>query len=271
MNDAELNALLKLLSDSDDFVSETARQKLLDDFDNIHDKFNTAVDLSDNEDFIERANDIYIEYNYLKTKKDLKKWVNCADKDFLKGIYILNRFFSPGIELRSIINFIDNFKRKFHFDVKNLSPIEQVRLLNFAIFKDARIKVIFDKETINNSLITNILNNKKATPTLITIFYFLLAKKLDIPFENTATAQKFYFQNKISYNFFVNVPDRGYIYTNDEIKFVLEKFKIKTIDDFMIMTPSYLLKILINKFMVLAKAEKSFYYEYLLEIQGVVE
>ncbi|MBN2664302.1 MAG: hypothetical protein JXR68_11685 [Bacteroidales bacterium] len=281
----EFNALLKLLSDPDDFVSNSAKQKLIMDFDNIYDKFNKAVELSDNELFVEKANSLYTEYNFLKTKKNLENWVNSADKDFLKGIYYLNRFFNPAIEFSALTNFFENLKRKFIFDIKNLSPIEQIRLLNFVLFKNSNIKVILDNETIDNNLITSLLNHKKASPALVTIIYFILAKKLDIPLylisgknilmlayflnESNSNAQKYYFHKKIHYNFFVNPPDRGYIYTNEEIKFILNKFNIKSTNDFTIITPTLLLKMLINKFIILAHRNNSFYLNYLIEIQKI--
>lgn len=285
MNDNEFNALLKLLSDPDDFVSDSARQKLIMNFDNIHDKFNEAVEISDNETFVNKANNLYTEYNFLKTQKDLKSWINSPEKDFLKGIFYLTRFFNPEIEYNVITNFFENLRRKFIFDVKNLSPIEQIRLLNFVLFKDSNLKVIFDNETINNNLISSVLNHKKANPTLITIIYFLIAKKLDIPLylisgkniillayflnENNSDTQKYYFHKKINFNFFVNPPDIGYIYTNEEIKFILEKFNIKSTNEFTIVTPTRLIKLLINKFILLAQRNKSIYLDYLIQIQKI--
>ncbi len=287
MEENELNALLKLLSDDDEYVSGMARTKLLSEFEQIEDDFNQAIASSADEGFIEKAYDVYSEYNFLRTKNELEKWINSSSKDFIKGIYIINKLYNPDLEQQSIYNLIDRLKRKFIFDVKNLSPIEQIRALNFVFFKENNFKIIFEPQTATNSLITSILSHKKASPILITIVYFLLAKKLDIPlyliysreilllgyFLNASDAQtqKHYLSKNINYSFFVNVSDRGYIYTNQEIKIVLTKYKIKSTNDFFIVTPTRLVNILINKLIVLSLREKNVeMHKYLVELQKLI-
>ncbi len=287
MENNELNALLKLLSDPDEFVSESARKRLINEFEHIQDKFNEAIADSDNEFFIEKANDLYAEYNFSRTKKDLLKWLNSKERSFIKGYHIINRFFDTEIELQNIQNFIDKLKRKITFDVQNLSPIEQIRALNFIFFKEYKIRIIYNDEEIKNNLFSSVIHQKKASPFLISFLYFLLAKKLDIPlyliqnkniillayFQNApdAYSQKYYLQRKINYSFFVNAPDRGYIYTNDEIKFIIDKYKIKSIDDFTIVTAAQLVKIMINKFILMSRREnRKEIYSYLIDLQRVL-
>lgn len=287
MKEKELNALLKLLTDPDDYISEVARKEIITNFDSIQSQFKNALQSSSDTEFIDIANEIYFEYNFLKVKNDFKNWLADADKDFFKGIFILNKLFTPNLEFNNVVNFITNIKRKFYHDVKNLSPIEQIRFLNFIIFKDLKINVVYSNEVLNSNLFSTLIDEKKASPTLITLLYFLLARRLDIPLylifskniillayfmnENSTKSQKLFSHKKINYSFFVNVPDRGYIYTSEDIKFVLRKFNIKSTNEFYILTPTNLLKNLVNKFIVLSQNEKNISSDYLLQIKELFD
>jgi len=287
MNDNELNALIKLLSDPDDFVSETARRKIINEFDEIQLKFNDAVKKSDDSSLIHRANSINSEYNFIKTKTDLINWKKSNDKSFVRGIFLISRFYNSNIKIEDIYNFLDNFKRKIDFDIKNLSPIEQVRVLNFLVFKEYNYKVNFQDERVEDYLYTGKTNLEKS-PFAITFIYFILAKRLDIPlymiynrnifllayFHNSPDieTQKFYFNKKINYRFFVNVPNKGYIFTNDEFKYTIEKHKIKSINEFIILTPNEFLKLLVGNLLYIErKKEDLTVFNYLMEFKKVLE
>ena len=150
MNDNELNALFKLLADSDEFVSKSARKKLFDEFEEISNKIAVAISNSDDEYFQEKASEIIQEYNFKKIQSDLHKWKYSEDVDLLKGLYLLAKFIDAELNFQTVFNYFDKLKRASNVDTDNLTPIEQIRLLNFILFKTNKFKVNFDEAIIES-------------------------------------------------------------------------------------------------------------------------
>ncbi len=267
MNDSEFNALLKLLSDPDEFVSESAKKKLIDEFDNIEKKFNEIIADSNNNSFIEKANEISREYYFLSTKKELYDWKKQKNKDLLRGLYIITKIFKNNLDYQQIYNFFENIKRKLYFNIDNYSPLEQIRTINALLFKELKTKITFKEENFNSLFIDYFLKNKKTSAFLITIIYYIIAQKLDIPIiwirnqeinlltlttnPISHTQERFLYQ--IDYQFFINPSDKGYIFTYEEFKYSLNTKDNKRIENFIITNNSEILKIFISHLMIVAK------------------
>ena len=268
MKDNELNALFKLLADSDDFVSDLARKKLFDEFENIEDKISYAILNSKDEDFQEKATDIIEDYNFQKIQSDLLKWKDSMGHDLLRGLFLLSKFFDNKLDYQTIFDFLDKLRRWTSIDVDNLSPIEQIRLLNFILFKINKFTVNFDESIPDIHLISKVFESKKSSPFLMTVIYYLFAKKMGLPLYlvlNKNVVLLGYFKNKnmsnliiptyIHFEFFVNPADRGFILTHEDIKRSLTNHKNKLTKNFSIITASHTINIILDKLIFANKNE----------------
>lgn len=267
MDDSELNALIKLLSDPDEFVSESAKKKLIDEFDHIQHKFSEVIADSENILLVQRGNEIIREYHFIRAINELKKWKNSKTKDLIKGIVIISKIFSPELEYQEIYGFFESIRRNLTFDIKNLSPIEQIRFLNNILFKEYKFKVLLNVNNFENFLISEALKTKKFSPLIITIIYYLTAKRLDIPIVIVRNKEimllsylnklddnnKFEEKNKENYYFFVNPVDKGYIFRFEELKYSIKEKNIKSADDFTSTNHSDILKLVIGKLIMVAR------------------
>ncbi len=269
MDDSELNALIKLLSDPDEFVSESAKRKLIDEFDFIQEKFSEAIADSENNLLVQRGNEIIREYHFIHAIADLKKWKASKSKDLIKGIVIISKIFAPELEYQEIFSFFETLRRQLSFDTKNLSPLEQVRLINSMLFKEYKIKIIYNVNKFEHFLLNESLAKKKFSPLIITVFYYLTAQRLDIPLRivrnkeiillSYITETKKFDENRFNqkgiddFHFFVNAADRGYIFKIEDLKFNLKGEKVKSIDDFTLTSHSDILKLIIGKLIMVAR------------------
>lgn len=284
MNDSELNALFKLLADSDEFVSEAARKKLFDEFEGIETKISDAISNSDDIFFQEKASEIVQDFNFNRIQSSLYKWKYSEEVDLLRGLYFLSKFFTPDLDFQSIFSFFDKLKRKTTVDIENLTPIEQIRLLNFILYKTNKFKINFDENIFDSHLIDKATENKKPSAFLMTIIYFVLAKKFGLPIyivRNKNILLLGYFKNETSnsnngsivlenihFEFFINAADRGFILTHEDIKRSMLNLKHKLNKNFSVLTASEIINLLIDKLIFSAnKQEQNQTKEYLLELK----
>lgn len=267
MDDSELNALIKLLSDPDEFVSESVKKKLIDEFDHIQHKFSEAIADSENNLLVQRGNEIIREYHFIRAINELKKWKNSKSKDLIKGIVIISKIFSPELEYQEIYSFFESIRRNLTFDIKNLSPIEQIRFLNNILFKQYKFKVLLNVNNFENFLISESLKTKNFSPLIITVIYYLTAKRLDIPIVIVKNKEiillsylnklddnnKFEEKSKENYYFFVNPADKGYVFRFEELKYSIKEKNINSADDFTTTDHSDILKLIIGKLIMVAR------------------
>jgi len=271
MDDSELNALIKLLSDPDKFVFESAKQKLIDEFEFIQKKFSEAIAESEDDILVQKGNEIITEYHFINAIKELKKWNNSKSKDLIKGIVIISKIFAPELEYHDIFNFFENIRRKLNFDLKNLSPIEHIRLINSILFKENKFKVLQKVSKFEHFLLNKSLDKASFSPIIIAIVYYLIAKRLDIPLsivrnknvillsylskiEDTEIDINKYDQTtKHNHYFFINPADKGYIFNLEDLKFSLKKRKIIFAGELIYTDHSDILKLLIGKMIMIAK------------------
>lgn len=272
MKENELKALFKLLADSDEFVSESARNKLFEEFESIETKIAEAIAVSDDFDFQMKANALIQDYNFHRIQTSLYKWKYSENVDLMKGLFYVTKFFYPDLDFQDFFNFFDRLKRNICTDVENLTPIEQIRLLNFILYKSNNFKVNFDESQLDAHMINKAFKDKKTSAFLMTIIYYIFAKKLDVPLylvKNKNILLLAYFKNestnssdftkipkKIVYEFYVNPSDRGFLLTHEDIRRSLNNKDNKLNKDFTIVTATEIVAILLDKLIFASKKQK---------------
>jgi hypothetical protein len=98
MENSELKALLKLLDDKDPMVYDAVKRKLLEADEQIVREIQTAVSISKNNLFVERADEIIHTLQHRKIDKEMITWVNTKRNDLLYGAYLIAKYQYPEIE-----------------------------------------------------------------------------------------------------------------------------------------------------------------------------
>ncbi len=266
MDTKEINALFKLLADSDEFVALSARSKLFDEFESIEKNLTEAIDTSDDLTFQNNAKQLIDDYNFKRTLKNIYNWRASEKVELFKGLFYICKFFKPQLEFKTFFGFFDTIKRSIYVNIENLSPIEQIRALNFIFYKVYNFKVIFDDSDLDANIIEYAFKNKKVSAFLITVLYYIVAKKYGIPlyivrnrdilllayFKNPANFDLNSNNSEISYEFFVNPSDRGFILNQDDIKRSITNNKNHD-KSFTIVTATEIMKFHLDKLIFAAK------------------
>jgi len=158
-----------------------------------------------------------------------------------------------------------------------LSPIEQVRLMNFLLFQNYNFKVNFDETELNAQTLDKAFSKRATSSFMMTVLYYLFAKKLGIPFylvrnrnvlllgyfsaEKALAFKGSSYPKKLNYDFFVNPSDKGFILTIEDIRISVNNEKNKLDKDFLIVTASEVINILIDKILFAAKKQNLYHYE----------
>ncbi len=268
MKEQELNALLKLLADSDEFVVETAKNRLFEDFKNIEQKVLAEISNSDDDIFKNNANDLVRIYNFRRVKTKLYEWKMENRTDLVRGLFYITKLYYHDLDYNDFFNYFDKLKRGVCCDIQNLTPIEQVRQLNFILYKSKKFNIFFEEFEVDSLMLNKAFETYNTSAFLMNIIYYILAKKLDIPLylvKNKGILLLAYYKIKdssetptrIVYDFFVNPADRGFLITQDAIykSFLIENNKLEK--DFTVLTNSEIVSILLDKLILLAQKENN--------------
>ncbi len=289
MQQSEFNALLKLLSDPDEFISGSARKKLIEEFEEIQEKFTSVIAESEDDFFVKQANGIIREYTFKNVVKEIRQWLKSEKQDLLTGLLIVAKIFEPELDKQEIFNFFDNLRRNLPFKIQNLSPFEQIRALNAILFKEYNFSVKFKHQSLDDYslwILSDAVRNREASALMMTVIYALAAKKLSIPLKILVNSEihllSYYIEDinsdvqrnslpkKIDYYFFVNAVDKGFIFTKENIKFSLEKHKISSINDFQPVSARNLIVQTVTKLMFIARKKRDTQLlSYLIELQRI--
>lgn len=267
MRDSEFTALLTLITDPDEYVSSKARERLISEFDKVEQKIYEYLSKSENHRLAMALHSIIQEYYFNLVKENLNRWLQSEDNDLLQGIFLVSKLFDNKIDYRKIQNFFNNLRRKIFFDVKNLSAVEKLRLLNVLVFNEMKLRISESYDNISNFLINKVIDKKSGSFLIIVIIYKILAEKFDIPIEIIHLQEKLLiacsdgyrvsalpYKSSFWQNFiYLNPADRHSLFTYNEVRYSLGLQGYTNLQDFSIATNKDLLKLLIGKFIRFAR------------------
>jgi hypothetical protein len=268
MINTEFQAILKLLKDNDKFVSESAYKKLLSEYKNIKNLILEAKNKSDDEYIISVLSDIISEKNIEYCAEEILNWKKSEKKDIIKIFYILTKVFDDTVEYSVLFNFFENLKRNISVDFLNLTPLEQIRYVNFYLFNTIGFRVGLNDTNIDNNNIYKSITSLNASPLIITFIYYIFIKKLDLPVffvrNNKLILLAYYLfddkniqnQSKIEFNFFINCASKGMVLTKENLRNSFSDL-INTKQNFLIQTPTDIFYLFINQLFNISVMQKN--------------
>lgn len=236
-NNAEIDALVKLLDDPDNEVFEHVHDRLLHYGNQAVPMLESAWEQSLDAVLQHRIENLIHAIQFNNIKEDLSLWYQSGAFDLLQGALIINRYQYPDLDEQSVINQIEDIKRAVWLGLQyEMSAIEKVKLINHIFYHQFG----FGGNTKNhhdpqNSYIANVLESKKGNQISLAIIYATIAQKLDIPIYGVNLPQHFILgyvdesnkEQEFSVLFYINAFNKGAIFGKHDVDQFLRQLNLE--------------------------------------------
>ena len=232
---SQLNALVSLLDDPDLEVKNHVRDRIITLGAEIIPFLEQKWEASFNPEVQKEIEELVHDLQFSLVKSRFAEWRNTEDRDLLTGLWILNTYQYPDLEYSKL----NAAMHQIYFDVwtsfkNDLQPYEQIRIINNVLFNTLR----FSANTKNfhspgNSMLSTVLDTKRGNPITLCAIYLLVAKKLGLPIYGVNLPNLFVLTYKSAdISFYINVFNKGLIFSRQDIFNYLEHLKIEPQDMF---------------------------------------
>lgn len=249
----KITALISLLDDPDDFVFNEVKNKLLSYGDAVIPLLEDYWEDNPLDNFAQnRIENIIQQIQHDAVKLGLQAWKDKGAESLMEGILLINRFQYPDLDVKPIIDKIEQIKRDVWIELNNgLTSFEKVNIIN---------QVIFDIYGFNgnkqnyhspsNSYLSDVIETKKGNPLSLSIIYLLVTQELELPIYGVNLPSHFVLcymdehdllpeifkdivpQEEDKVLMYINPFSRGTIFNRKEIERFLEQLKIPTNDKY---------------------------------------
>ena len=239
MDYKEIDALIRLLDDSDDDIFGQIRNRLVNYGKGVIPFLENAWGHSLDGMLQGRIEAVIHEIQFEDLQRELRVWVETGGMDLLRGAYLIARYQYPDLQEETISHQLETIKRDAWLEMNdNLTALEQVKVLNRIFFELHG----FSGNTQNyhapqNSFINVALETKKGNPLMLSILYLEVASAAGIPIYGVNLPEHFvlcYKENTdllegIAGNilFYINPFSKGDIFNQKEIDQFLKQLKIQ--------------------------------------------
>ncbi len=236
MDKDKVQALISLLDDPNDLVFNSVEEELLKEEPDVIDELEKAWEVSTNDVFQRRVENI-IHYIQLRdVKSQLRKWLNDGAEDLLYGSFLVAKYQYPELSYDDLNQKIDRLRRDVWLELNDhLTSIEKVRIINHVLFDIHK----FIRNNSNffapqNSYINEVVDTKKGNPISLSILYSVISQRLGLPVFGVNLPKNFILcyidENSIKEDddilFYINPVNKGAILGRREIDYFLKQQKI---------------------------------------------
>lgn len=185
MDRSKLDALINLLDDPDNVVFELVEKELLKESNEIipalEQKWETSFDINCQE----RIENLIQNLQFNETYNKLKLWINTNsnERDLFTGFWIVDQYQYPDLNVLSIQLKMEKIRKKIWLELNNsLTLLEKTTILNHFLFNINGFSLNHsNKNSPQNSFLSQILDSKKGNSVSLSILYTVLARQLDLP------------------------------------------------------------------------------------------
>jgi len=221
LTNKEIKALISLLEDDDPEIYQHVSEQINELGDAIIPFLEEAWEESLNPDFQKKMEDLIHELQFEGLKERLKAWKEEGATNLLQGIWLVNTYQYPDVEMSQITKSIEQIYYDAWLNVKpDMHPYDQVKALNYAIFKMNK----FSANTVNfhapsNSMLHLVLESRRGNPLTLCVIYLTIAQKLNLPVYGVNLPNLFVltFKHEGMEPFYINVYNKGLMLTKADI------------------------------------------------------
>ena len=240
INKNEVNALIRLLDDSDVEIYQQIESRLIDLGKDVIPILENAWSSAMDAIMQERLESVIHKIQFDDLKHELHVWSHSGSHDLIKGAILLARYQYPELQEEYIQKQLDRMRKDAWLEMNDsLTAMEQVKVLN-KIFFDIHG---FSGNTQNyhapqNSYINIALETKKGNPLMLSLLYLEIARSAGIPVYGVNLPEHFVLCYKDELNdpvsvddhskilFYINPFSKGDIFNRKEIDNFLAQLKI---------------------------------------------
>ncbi len=236
MNDNELKALISLLDDEDQEVVSHVEQRIRQMGGQMIPLLESEWEGSFNPNLQKRIEEIIHDLQYESVLDRMRDWKNGGGMDLLEGLWIVATYQYPDLSLDKLKQDVEQLFYDVWVDFKtDMHPDEQVKSMNMAFFS----KLKFAPNTKHfhspaNSMINQVLESRRGNPITLCVLYMLIAKRLNLPVYGVNLPNLFVltYKNSSGVQFYINVFNRGLVFTTKDIDQYIDQLNIKRLDTF---------------------------------------
>lgn len=236
MNDNALKALISLLDDDDREVVEHVEQQIRQLGGQMIPLLETEWEESFNPALQKRIEEIIHDLQYELVLERMRHWKNGGAMDLLEGMWIIATYQYPDLSLDKLRQDIEQLFYDVWIDFQpDMHPDEQVKAMNSAFFS----KLKFAPNTKHfhspaNSMINQVLESRRGNPPTLCVLYMLIARRLNLPIYGVNLPNLFVltYKNTHGVQFYINVFNRGLVFTTKDIDQYIDQLNISRVDTF---------------------------------------
>ncbi len=233
MKDKEIKALISLLDDEDPEVNAEIMKQITMLGDQaipfLEEQWESTMDIT----LQGKIEDLIHKMQYDQLKERLIFWKENESENLLKGMWLIATYQYPDITYESVSAKLDQLYYEAWSNFKeDLQPMDKVRILNHVMFN----KFKFSANTRNfhsasNSMINQVLDNRKGNPISLCIIYLLIGRRLNMPVFGVNLPNLFILiHQEEEFRFYINVFNKGLIFSKDDIDHYLDQLKLEPND-----------------------------------------
>jgi regulator of sirC expression with transglutaminase-like and TPR domain len=235
MDQKEIKALISLLDDEDYDVAAHVEQKIISLGEDVIPFLEQEWEANLNPDVQKKIEDLIHNLQYGALLHRLIQWKEEGAKDLLEGMWLINSYQYPDVDLSSIVKTIEQIYYEAWVNVRpDMHPFDQIKAINHVLFKTYR----FSANTKNfhspaNSMLNLVLESKKGNPLTLCVIYMIIAQKLELPVYGVNLPNLFILTFKQGdLQFYINVYNRGLILSKSDIDNYILQLNLNPIDLF---------------------------------------
>jgi regulator of sirC expression with transglutaminase-like and TPR domain len=183
-----------------------------------------------------RIEEIIHDLQYESVLDRMRDWKNGGGMDLLEGLWIVATYQYPDLPLHKLKQDVEQLFYDVWVDFKSdMHPDEQIKAMNTAFFS----KLKFAPNTKHfhspaNSMINQVLESRRGNPITLCVLYLLIAKRLNLPVYGVNLPNLFVltYKNNAGVQFYINVFNRGLVFTTKDIDQYIDQLNIKRLDTF---------------------------------------
>ena len=230
LKDSEIKALVQLLDDEDTEVISHVEEKIMSIGTQIIPLLEQEWESTFNPLIQGRIEDLVHELQFELLKERFEDWKESGAESLLEGLWIVATYQYPDLEMEELVREMEQFYHELWRHMEDeMSPHQRIKVFNDIFFNQFK----FRANTKNfhspaNSMINTVLETKKGNPISLCAVYLLLAQKMELPIYGVNLPNLFILTYKVGDEaFYINVFNRGLIFTKEDIDNYLENLQLE--------------------------------------------
>ncbi len=241
MNAKELEALIKLLDDSDTEIYKHVEDRLLSMGSEVVPYLEKSWESTLDVVLQQRIEELIHKIQFNAVKFELQTWAISGAFDLLNGFLTISKYQYPELDEQKIINQIEAIKRDAWIELRyDTSPVEKVKILNHVLYNiHGFTGNVTNYNDPQNSYLNIVMESRRGNQISLAIIYSVIAQKLDIPIYGVNLPQHFilaYIDEQNDYQdlhdvqqgilFYVNAFNKGFIFNKRDVDYFLKQLNV---------------------------------------------